>query len=136
MINSFSGNYAFLSNFYNSPFTYNGKKYRTNEHFFQAAKAKSDILHEYVRNAASAADAKKRGKEIARREDWEGIKDAVMYLGLMLKFQDSRLKQLLLDTGDEDLVEGNTWNDTYWGICNGQGKNKLGKLLMEVRSKI
>ena len=44
------------------------------------------------------------------------------------------LKNLLLDTNNEELIEGNTWNDTYWGVCNGEGQNHLGKILMKVRS--
>ena len=33
-------------------------------------------------------------------------------------------------------IEGNTWNDTFWGVCNGQGQNWLGKILMLVRSEL
>ena len=70
------------------------------------------------------------------RADWEDKKDKIMYDILEAKFSNKRLAQKLLATGNAKLVEGNTWGDTYWGACRGQGKNKLGKLLMKVRKKL
>ena len=52
------------------------------------------------------------------------------------KFAKPELKKLLLATDDMLLVEGNTWGDTYWGVCNGIGFNMLGKLLVELRSQL
>ena len=59
-----------------------------------------------------------------------------MLEGLCLKVADEQLADWLLETGDEELVEGNTWSDTTWGVCNGVGENKLGRLLMIVRDMI
>lgn len=52
------------------------------------------------------------------------------------KFSQEPLRSQLLNTGEEELVEGNTWGDTYWGICNGKGQNNLGKILMKVRNQL
>ena len=73
---------------------------------------------------------------IAQLSDWEEIKDSIMYLGLRQKFHNPTLQKKLLATGEEELIEGNWWNDTYWGVCNGVGQNNLGKILMEVRDEI
>lgn len=54
-----------------------------------------------------------------------------------LKFESHPdLAEMLLDTGNTKLIEGNSWNDTYWGVCGGRGKNHLGKILMGVRSQL
>ena len=76
------------------------------------------------------------GRSVSLRPDWEDIKDDVMLEGLYRKFTNDELAEWLLDTGDEELVEGNWWGDRYWGVCNGIGQNKLGKLLMKVREEL
>ena len=89
-----------------------------------------------IANASTPGLAKKMGRSVSLRPDWEDIKDDVMLEGLYRKFADDELADWLLDTGDEELVEGNWWHDRYWGVCDGVGQNKLGKLLMKVRSEI
>ena len=69
------------------------------------------------------------------RADWEEVKIEIMEEALRLKFDDPHLKDLLLATGDKELIEGNTWNDQFWGVCNGVGENNLGKLLMKLRKE-
>lgn len=60
-----------------------------------------------------------------------------MYVGVFEKFlQNPELRNRLIDTGNKILIEGNTWGDTYWGMCNGNGLNKLGEILMIVREKM
>ena len=59
-----------------------------------------------------------------------------MYKCLRSKFSAPELREKLLDTGDAELIEGNWWNDTTWGVCNGVGENRLGKLLMQIRAEI
>ena len=77
------------------------------------------------------------GRRVRLRSDWEEVKDHFMYGIVMTKFAcNPDLKAKLLDTGDEDLEEGNTWGDKYWGTVNGIGKNILGKLLMRIRSEL
>lgn len=81
----------------------------------------------------SAKDAKAKGYKVELRDDW----DDIMYQLVKYKFtHSSKLKWMLKKTGTEELVEGNNWNDTYWGKCNGHGQNKLGIILMKVRSEL
>ena len=71
------------------------------------------------------------------RDDWEAVKIQIMYQIVYAKFsQNPLLKQKLLDTGDAYLQEGNTWYDTFWGVCNGVGQNNLGYILMRVREEL
>ena len=137
MINQFAGEYAFLSNFYPSPIAYKDNKivYPTVEHYFQAMKTFQSDEHETIRTAATPGEAKRLGRRCTLREDWDNIKYEVMYRALKMKFKDPDLRAKLLATGDEFLVEGNTWGDRYWGVCEGRGLNKLGQLLMIVREE-
>lgn len=89
-----------------------------------------------IAKATKPAKAKKMGRQVKLRKDWEDIKLQVMEKALRLKFQDSTLRKKLIATGDEELVEGNPWGDRYWGVYNGSGKNKLGKLLMKIRKEL
>lgn len=130
-IASFDGKYRFLSNFYEG-----GGALPSSEHHFQAMKATTIEDAIYVMAARKPGEAKKRGRKIECREDWDEVKLEVMYEVLQLKFLDERLCQLLLDTGDAKLIEGNNWGDTFWGVCNGHGSNYLGQLLMLLRSEL
>ena len=136
MICEFEDKYAFLSNFYPSPILYEGIVYPTNEHFFQAMKTMDQEERKKIAAADTPGQAKRLGRHVQLRADWERIKVDVMRTGLMLKFTDAELAQKLIDTGDEELIEGNWWHDTTWGVCNGVGQNKLGKILMRVREEI
>lgn len=142
MINVFDGEFAFLSNFYPSPFEEDGITYPTVEHYFQAMKT----LNIEERKAIAAADtpgrAKRMGRVVNLRKDWEQVKIDVMRHALEMKFQDLGLKMRLLNTGNAPLVEGNTWHDNTYGNCNCIqcrniiGKNILGKLLMDLRERV
>lgn len=144
MIKDFTGKYFFLSNFYNSYLVYEGDVYCSTEAAFQAAKTLDKT--EKLRIAKlSPSDAKKAGRRLKLRKDWEGIKDIVMYEVCRAKFtmNDSlHLREKLLATGDEELVEGNTWHDNYWGDCQCEkckhieGRNQLGKILMKIREEL
>jgi ribA/ribD-fused uncharacterized protein len=133
---SFSGKLFFLSNFYPCVLVYNGLEYKSSEHAFQAAKAVDDFDRERIRLSKTASDAKRLGKVIAVRDDWTAIRLDVMRNILRLKFAIPELKQKLLDIGDEELVELNEWNDTFWGVCNGKGSNYLGRILMDIRKEL
>jgi hypothetical protein len=124
--------YQFLSNFWWGFFYYNHKIYRSVEHFYQASKATNNKDHEIIRTALTPATAKRLGREIDIRDDWEDIKVSIMLTGLRLKFEDKVLKRKLLDTKDAILHE-NSPNDYFWGV---KGKDMLGKLLMKVRDEI
>lgn len=140
VIDSFQGNYDFLSNFYESRDQYiqddMGLRYKSVEAAFQATKTLDKKMRKVFTELSPSA-AKYLGRHIQLREDWEQIKDTVMYQLVMYKFTHcEEIKELLLETDDIELIEGNWWNDTYWGVCKGVGQNKLGKILMEIREKL
>lgn len=95
-----------------------------------------------MRNARTAAEAKRIGRRVELRTDWNAKKDGIMEDILRIKFQDKKLRELLDKTKGYELVEGNTWHDNYWGdcrctrgACQGKGKNMSGVLLMKVRDE-
>lgn len=106
------------------------------EHAYQAAKTLDFADQEEIRATLTPGKAKRLGQDVLLRPDWEQIKLEVMYRLLVLKFADPNLSRWLLATGDAILEEGNSWGDTYWGVCNGHGSNWLGVLLMLVRGEI
>lgn len=135
-IDCFDGNYAFLSNFYNCMVEYDGLLYRNSEAAFQAAKTMDKKMRK-VFTELSPSSAKYLGRHVQLRDDWEDVKDDIMYEIVYNKFSNNLdLKNSLHDTGDAELIEGNWWNDKYWGVCNGEGQNKLGKILMRVRNEL
>jgi ribA/ribD-fused uncharacterized protein len=82
-------------------------------------------------------DAKKVSKGFKFiREDWKDVRLNIMYNLLWIKFNNTELKEALLLTDGYELVEGNWWGDTFWGVCSGYGENYLGKLLMKIRSEL
>ena len=136
MINEFKGKYFFLSNFYMADVTYNGVTYTNNEAAFQAQKV-TDISKCAEFSGLDPSQAKRKGRHVKLREDWEDVKEDIMYEICKSKFASNPdLGKKLLDTGDEYLEEGNTWGDRIWGTVKGQGQNKLGKILMRVRDEL
>ena len=136
IIDSFHGEYAFLSNYYDSPIFYDGILYPTVEHAFQAAKTTVFIQRIIIANKKTPGQAKCAGRKVTLRDNWDDIKLYIMKELIILKFTNPKLKSALLNTKYAELIERNTWNDTYWGICNGIGENHLGKILMEVREML
>ncbi len=133
----FQGEFAFLSNFEFCLIELDAQEYRSVEAAFQAAKIE-DPKGRSIFHQAGPADAKKFGRLIKLRKDWEMIKTFVMYSLVSQKF--SRypdLAEKLKATGNRYLEETNWWGDQYWGaLINGQGQNRLGIILMDVRSKL
>lgn len=127
--------YGFLSNFHTSTIYIDGKPYPSVEHAYQASKTLNEDTREVIRNAKSPGEAKKLGKCVQLRPDWDSVKVDLMRQFLRQKFESPFLRHQLLETGDADLVYGNTWNDRFWGVCRGGGNNWLGKLLMELRNE-
>jgi ribA/ribD-fused uncharacterized protein len=134
-INDFSGENKFLSNFYLHPLAYDGLIYPAVENAFQAQKTMDADIRLTFRGMKPER-AKQRGRQLDLRPDWEFLKDDLMLELLQIKFRDGELARKLLATGNANLVEGNWWGDEYWGRCNGKGLNKLGVLLMQVRSAL
>ena len=135
-IDKFEGEYRWLSNFWEEPVSFNGDSYPSVEHAFQAAKTQDENLRKLVRDASTPSAAKRAGRRVPLRKDWEDVKIGVMLEILRNKFSAPRLQKKLLATGDAELIEGNWWHDVFWGVCNGHGENNLGKLLMKVRDEI
>ena len=142
MINSFSGEYAFLSNFYQCEIKLDGGIYPSVEHAFQAAKTLDRDIRATIRNAATCREAKALGQKVDLRSDWESAKYDIMDEILARKFHDHDLAVKLVSTGPHLLVEGNTWHDQFWGSCSCSkhvgiaGYNALGILLMHRRLKV
>ena len=138
MIDSFTGKYAFLSNYaqLECPVILGAIKFSTVEAAFQAAKT-FDIEERRALASMKPGEAKRAGKKVALRPGWNAIKNDIMLHFLRQKFHGNpELAQALLDTGQEELIEGNTWGDQYWGVCQGKGENWLGRLLMQVRAEL
>jgi ribA/ribD-fused uncharacterized protein len=142
IINSFDGEFAFLSNFYESKIVHADMTFPTVEHAFQAAKSLSEEEQAAISIAKTPNIAKRLGRKVILRPDWEQVKEKIMYECVKEKFKDPTLKQKLIDTYPAELIEGNTWHDNCWGDCscekckNIEGKNLLGKILMKVRDEI
>ena len=146
MINNFRGEYAFLSNFYSChiPIVCFDETIicQSLEHAFQANKTFDPIKRKQIATASSPSEAKKLGKNVQLRPDWEKNKVEIMERLINKKFSFVPLREKLLATGNEELVEGNTWHDNFWGDCycpkckNIKGQNHLGKLLMKKRKEI
>jgi ribA/ribD-fused uncharacterized protein len=144
-IDSFSGSWSFLSNFHPAEVYLDGVKYASIEHAFQASKTLDLKRREKFTYLIKPAAAKKMGRDLPLRPDWEEVKVGIMRELLMQKFSPSIPKRKLLSTFQAELIEGNWWHDTFWGVCDGSGRhwkcpghepygeNMLGKLLMEVR---
>lgn len=129
--------YGVFSNFSPHGFTLDGRYYPTSEHYFQAQKfVHSPDDFEAVMNASRPMRCAEIGRERHRplREDWESVKDDVMRRAVRAKFDaHPELRELLLSTGEEELIE-KTSGDYYWGCgTDGTGKNRLGEILMELR---
>ena len=116
-----------------------GQVYANSEAAFQAQKTFSAKEQQQftIFRMHNPAEAKKRGRTLTLRPDWDVVKVRLMYEICMCKFlQNPELRQALLETGDCILVEENTWGDSFWGTVNGRGENQLGQILMDVRAKL
>jgi ribA/ribD-fused uncharacterized protein len=114
---------------------YDGVVYSNSEAAYQAAKCRNPEQKIWFEKL-DPGPAKRLGKGVVLRFDWEEVKDQVMYDICLAKFtQNLDLAKLLVETGDEELIEGNTWGDVYWGQVDGVGRNQLGKTLMQIRDK-
>lgn len=135
-INNFRGKYAFLSNFYTADIVFDGITYKNNEAAFQAQKCVNDADRKAF-STLNPSEAKKKGRHVVLRPDWEDVKFNLMRKIVKAKFeQNPDLARKLDDTGDAQLEEGNTWGDRIWGTVNGAGQNNLGKILMQVRKEL
>ena len=140
MVIKFYGNkgpLGYLSNFYPAEVQIGGVRWPTTEHYYQAMKSLDPAEQQRIKEARHPAAAKRLGKGVTQRPDWESVKESFMLEGLRAKFtQHPDLAEKLISTGTEELVE-NSPTDSYWGCGpDGQGLNRLGHLLMQVRSEL
>ncbi len=132
-----NGEFGFLSNFYELPFEYLGRMWSTSEHAYQAQKTTNMAVQETIRKLVTPGKAKKWGQSVILREGWETLKIPVMKGILGRKFAVPELRDKLLATGIEPLIEFTYWGDTFWGVNTKlEGTNHLGILLMMVRDEI
>ncbi len=134
-IYGFFGDHRFLSNFHMVDISYGGMTFPSTENAYQAVKSLDPIVRQkFV--AIRPVEAKRLGMTVKLRSDWESVKEEIMYDLNKAKFRVPYLKELLLATGDKYLEETNNWSDTFWGVCNGKGENKLGRILMKIRKEL
>ena len=134
---SFTGPNFFLSNFYPCEVAFEGKVYKSSEHAYMASKSEDLNVREYIAAQPTPGHAKKVGRTIKLRDNWDEVRVHYMRTILSNKFSDQELYEKLQSTAPHELIEGNTWGDTFWGQCPvGTGKNMLGKLLMSIRDDV
>ena len=134
-VNSFTKDYQFLSNSYNSPVEIGGIVYTNAESAFWAQRVKdSRARNKFARLSGNKARAKAIQAEPV--EDWDTNINQYMEQVLRSKFKDPKMKNLLLKTKGMKLINTNTYRDDYWGVYMGKGKNILGRLLMKIRDEV
>lgn len=139
MIKEFQKEYRWLSNFAPVDIKWeHGIVYPSVEHFFVSYKTDHIPTKKKIASIEHPAQAKKYGQKIDLVDNWDERKDMVMMIGLIEKFKQEPYRTKLIETGDEYIQEGNYWGDTYWGVDlkTGEGENKLGKMIIEIREEI
>lgn len=135
-IKGFFGEYRYLSNFHVADIWYEGQFYPSTEAAYQAAKSHDPVVRLDF-TWMTPSQAKKAGRTVLMRPDWDTVKDRVMYDVCLDKFtRHEDLKEKLLSTGNRHLEESNWWRDIYWGTYNGKGRNQLGITLMKIRETL
>jgi len=135
MIEAFDGETRWLSNFAPCNVVLDGRVYPSTENGYQAAKT-TDLGEREQFQSITPGKAKKAGKAVTLRPDWNEVKLLVMEDLNRQKYALCDYREKLLATGDMDIQEGNHWGDTFWGVCNGVGENHLGKIIMRLRAEI
>jgi len=135
-VEGFFGEYRFLSNFHMIKIKYQGITYPSTEHAYQACKSTDPVVRLEISKLQSPKEARRMGQKLKIRPDFDSVKLKIMEDVNRIKFQDPYLAERLKDTGDAYLEETNYWNDKFWGVCEGEGQNNLGKILMKIRSEL
>lgn len=133
----FRNEFFFLSNFYKvtlHDIDFPEITYSSVEAAFQAAKTLSKEERSVFCGIAPG-DAKRLGRRVTLRPDWETIKLSIMERYLRQKFSRPDLARRLSAVSNP-IVEENTWGDRYWGVCRGIGRNELGKLLEKIKKSM
>ncbi len=138
MIEKFRGQYSFLSNFYSAPIEYEGLKFSCTECAFMYHKTDNEKIRSLILDTQDPKEAKRLCKPHPRK-NWDKIKLDIMEDLIKCKFtQNEHLKKKLLETGDQEIQEGNWWKDTFWGVDENTkiGENNLGKIIMKIREEL
>ena len=135
-IKGFQGENRWLSNFWPAMVTLDGISYPTTEQAYVAAKTLDPEIRKQIAALTTPGKAKRFGRRIEVRPDWENVKLAVMEDLTRQKFNIPELKEKLLATGDAYIEETNRWGDKFWGVSGGVGQNNLGKIIMKVRDEL
>lgn len=131
-IKEFQGEFRWLSNFWPTQVIWEGLVFPTTENAYQASKCNSLATMKLFTDC-TPGKAKALAKQIKIRDNFHSEKLDIMWELNWQKYQYPELKRKLLATGTCEIIEGNTWGDTFWGICDGKGENHLGKILMDIR---
>jgi ribA/ribD-fused uncharacterized protein len=138
-VKGFFGEYRWLSNFHECEIFFNGLRFPATENAYVYAKIAPELRTEFQETidelmVCSAAESKKIGKSVPIRDDWDAIKYDIMSAVVFDKYyRHKELRKALLSTGYKHLEETNHWKDTFWGVCDGKGHNKLGQIHMSIR---
>lgn len=141
MINEFKGDYRWLSNFEPVKITIDGVTYPSVEHAYMSAKCDDHEWKKYCSDSSNTAgDVKKKSREVQLVDNWDNKKFIIMQICLEQKFEQEPFRSKLIKTGTQNIVEGNYYNDTIWGVdlkyTPNIGENHLGRLLMKIRGKL
>lgn len=140
MICQFRGEYYFLSNLYPCHLQYDDMDFLSLEHAYLYLKYNNNDFRYKCLSDIPANILKKSTTGLTLTKDWNSIKIHTMYELLKIKFNNEPYKSLLLDTSNQNIVEGNNWNDTFWGVdintTPNYGENHLGRLIMKVRDEL
>ena len=138
-IKEFQGEYRWLSNFWPVEIEYKGRFFSNVENAFHSEKSNDEKFKDFCASESDPKIVKKAQREMVElREDWEEVKENIMEDLVRIKFQNLEMKEKLLNTGDMEIEEGNTWGDTFWGVDleTGEGKNRMGKIIMKIRDEV
>ena len=126
-----------FSNFKASPIYVGNKMWPDVETYFQAMKTKDEHEQEQIRTCGSPSNAKRLGRKVQLRVDWEHVKESIMEIALRVKFRPGTEWREKLDATTGPIIEWNNWGDRYWGMTlDGIGKNRLGEILMKIRDEV
>ena len=138
-ITGFRGEFFFLSNFFPVRLTYGGIIYPSSEHAYMAQKTTDMNERLFISQLETPSKAKRYGQTVTLRDGWDSMRVSIMMDILSIKFDvciNPDLYRRLQSTAPRLLIEGNSHGDRFWGQCPlGDGKNNLGKLLMQLRDR-
>jgi N-glycosidase YbiA len=131
--------HGYMGNFWKGRIWVYHRWWDTTEAAYQAQKTSVEAEVLAIQQAKKPMEARDLGQKVTIRDNWDVIKDMVMYECVLAKFlQHKSIRDQLIATGNEELVEDTTTsNDMYWGCgADGTGKNMLGQILMRVRREL